>query len=238
MNRRISHFFLQNIVKVKKRGDTLNILLQILQQYEVMSFDNLISSSGGLIGLWIGMSFLTVFQAIDFFICFLKSVWNRDAVNTIKSWRLKNNSSKLKQKFERVTCAAKMSNSCARKYLAFVIVLRYAFSVIDAPYFIERQTSSNPSINTIHTAMKLSDIIILSKKCIENNRLYQTNINHFRCQTLKIFNFQWIVTIEARALLKHFASIRINFYRRLCSVSFQATKRLLTTPDFVSWRSL
>jgi hypothetical protein len=42
--------------------------LQVHELYEVMSFDNFISSSGGLMGLWAGMSFLTIFQAVSYFI--------------------------------------------------------------------------------------------------------------------------------------------------------------------------
>uniref|UniRef100_A0A914VRD1 Uncharacterized protein n=1 Tax=Plectus sambesii TaxID=2011161 RepID=A0A914VRD1_9BILA len=50
--------------------------VKLTERYEVMSFDNLISSSGGLIGLWAGMSFLTVFQAIGYLIVYFKKVKN------------------------------------------------------------------------------------------------------------------------------------------------------------------
>lgn len=37
-----------------------------------MTIEDVVSNAGGLIGLWAGMSFLTIFQAIDYFIVYIK----------------------------------------------------------------------------------------------------------------------------------------------------------------------
>uniref|UniRef100_A0A914XHA3 Uncharacterized protein n=1 Tax=Plectus sambesii TaxID=2011161 RepID=A0A914XHA3_9BILA len=45
-----------------------SLTTKVIERYEAVNFEDLISDTGGLIGVWAGMSFLTIFQAISFLI--------------------------------------------------------------------------------------------------------------------------------------------------------------------------
>ena len=48
----------------------LMVNLQQTELYEVMNVEDFVSSFGGIIGLYVGMSFLTVFQAFDYLLMY------------------------------------------------------------------------------------------------------------------------------------------------------------------------
>uniref|UniRef100_A0A914UJC5 Uncharacterized protein n=1 Tax=Plectus sambesii TaxID=2011161 RepID=A0A914UJC5_9BILA len=77
----MKHVRVDDIIVVEIFFTSLSI--KLTERYEAMSLDNLISSSGGLIGLWAGMSFLTVFQAIAFLIEYVEMKRKKPTMNMV-----------------------------------------------------------------------------------------------------------------------------------------------------------
>uniref|UniRef100_A0A914ULU6 Uncharacterized protein n=1 Tax=Plectus sambesii TaxID=2011161 RepID=A0A914ULU6_9BILA len=81
----MKHVRVDDIIVVEIFFTSLSI--KLTERYEAMSLDNLISSSGGLIGLWAGMSFLTVFQAIAFLIEYVEMRRKKPTMNMVTDGR-------------------------------------------------------------------------------------------------------------------------------------------------------